>query len=224
MKHCRLIPSLGLLLVTSLVSCKKDDVKPQETVLYETNFDSDDGKWALENPFGDGTATIGGGYYTINGKTTGMGVYTSSIFYNNAKPRTAIETSIKLTSTGPSTAGTGGLLWGQDTKETASPTDDIVFYFLISYDGQYTISGFPNDSNHPLVNYKDWQNSSAVRNSQFNKLRIALIDNVLHFYINETEVHSMPSPIANGTLDQAGVSALKYSIAQFDYFKATELP
>lgn len=196
-----------------LASCKKSDVKNKETVLYEADFSNDDSHWCTGTSNNGASASINNGYYTFKcGSAGGHDVWLSPLF-TGVTSNTAVETSIKLSSTGGENYGNGGLLWNEDGQ---GPSDYISYYFLISYNGYFTVFGYPDGVNG--TTYIDWTLSSAIQNSQFNTLRIALVSGTLHFYINNTEVYHMQA--IKTTLDRVGLSALKSTTMQVDYFKA----
>ncbi|WP_300596696.1 hypothetical protein [Niabella sp.] len=212
---------IPLLTLVAVASCKKNDVSKKETVLYETDFSNDDGHWPTGNLGSSGaSATIGNGYYTMVGGNGGREVWTGQIF-SGTTGGMALEASVKLSSNSGANNGEGGLIWG--LRKNSSTDVYTGFYFEISYDGYYSIWGYPDGSEKPYVLYKDWVLNSAIRNNQFNKLRIVLKNNELRFYVNDKELFAMPSP-GNGTLDQPGFKIRKYSTMQVDYFKAVQLP
>ncbi|MBZ4188356.1 hypothetical protein [Niabella beijingensis] len=211
----------SLLLVMTLAACsKKKDAPASEVVLYETDFSTDDGHWSLGALGNNGaTASIKNGYYNLEGVSEGHDVWTGSVFSQNEKG-TAVEAHIKVTSTNGTKYGTGALSWG--ARESAN-NEYFNFYFVISFDGYFTVGGYPNGMSRPYVTYKDWTLNSAVKRNQFNKLRITLAEGLLHFYCNGTELYSMSST-TDHTLDHVGVSVGNYSLLQADDFKAVELP
>ncbi|NLR67336.1 hypothetical protein HGH92_23730 [Chitinophaga varians] len=205
------------LVAAIFASCKKDNVKSRETVLYEADFSSEDGHWSVGALGSAGAmATISNGYYTLVAGSQGRDVWTWAVF-SGVDGGTAVEASVKLSTTGSSSDGSGGLIWGSKENNNSN----VRYYFGISYDGYYTIWGYPNGTDKPFVVYKDWVSNSAIRNSDFNTLRITLVNGSLHFYINTQEVFNMPS--TGGSLDKSGFAVSKNSTLQADYFKAVKL-
>lgn len=208
---------LALFFLSFFVSCKKDGVgSKKETVLYETDFSSDDGKWFKEsNQYG--TSSINNGYYSLISSAT-QGFYnTLNPIFNSNNLNVAVETSVKLTTNGATKYGNGGLVWGY--RENSSGKR---FNFQIAHNGYYVIYGYPNGDNDNYVDYVSWKLSSSVKQNQFNKLRIELREGTLYFFINSSEVYSMPAPDNEG-LDNLGLVVQSSSTLQADYFKVVEL-
>lgn len=210
-----LLAVFSLLILSSSCS-KKDKVDtPKATIIYQTNFDSDDGQWSIGNFDKGNSAEIKGGYYQLLSGSIGQDYWIPSIFTGTVAA-TAIETSFKLTSKGDEYDGNGGLIWGYNEAHKTR------FYFSLSSNGQYSIYGYPDGTDKSMKVYKDWTLNSAVKKDQFNQVRIELINAMLHFYINDTEVYKMTAN-SSGTLDQTGLTIYSNSAMQVDYFKAAEL-
>ncbi|MCF3111532.1 hypothetical protein LL912_22285 [Niabella sp. CC-SYL272] len=210
-----------LLTLVVLAGCKKKEVSKKEIPLYETDFSTDDGHWTTGNLGTAGaSAAVSNGYYVLKGGSGGREVWTGKIF-SGTTGGAALEASVKLSTNGGANDGAGGLIWGLKKKDD----NDLYtsFYFEISYDGYYTVWGYPNGSEKPYVIYRDWVLNGVIRENELNKLRITLVNNELRFYINDRELFAMPSP-GNSTLDQPGFKIRKYSTMQVDYFKALQLP
>ena len=203
--------------IITLASCsKKDDPKPKETVLYETDFSSNDGNWRTGS-FLSGTvsASIENGYYTMRNNSTQYYYFATSRIFSGITSTTAIETSMKVTGIGAGvTNPSAALIWNFNT------TDESDFTFGFSGYGQFTIQGLPDGNNN--VVYKDWALHSAVRKNDFNTLRIELKNNMLYFFINGTEVYSM-KPVNGNTLDQVGFEVPRQRALQVDYIKAVRI-
>ncbi|MBZ4187502.1 hypothetical protein [Niabella beijingensis] len=207
-----------LLLLSSAVvlsqSCRKDDVKPRETVLYETDFSSDDGQWPTGTLATGVSADIQNNYYQITSRNTSYYVYASSRF-NGVSGNTAIEASVSVSAIGnPATLYPGGLAWN------INPSRNLVFMFGIYPDGQFAIGGWP-DANG-FVSYKDPTTSTAIRTGGFNTLRIELRNKRLYFFINGTQVHDM-SPVNDSSLDLPGLILGGPDLSmRTDHFKAVQ--
>lgn len=103
-----------LLVGGSMFSCKKDkeNINPQETVLYETDFSNNDGKWAVGSK-PDGIATsYENGYYVVKGGTdrSCTGSLTQDIF-SGTTGDVAMEAAVRPAYYNNSQAGVGGLAW-----------------------------------------------------------------------------------------------------------------
>ncbi|ANH81979.1 hypothetical protein A8C56_14270 [Niabella ginsenosidivorans] len=206
-----------LLTVIVFTACKKSDVKPKETVLYETDFSSNDGKWGTGTPSNGIVLSISDGYYTFRNSSTGSyGSWLENPVFTGTPARSAIEASIKTAQTGNDGWGSGGLLWN---LKKISNNNYYEFGFVISYNGKFEIYGYPNGDQDSYTEYVSWTLSSAIKTDSFNKLRITLTTGTLHFFINDKEVHSMPAT-SEGALDLAGFIADRGTTLQMDYFRA----
>lgn len=198
-----------------LSSCKKDDAgRTKETVVYETDFSEDDGKWYVGNTAAGVRISIEDGYYRFKaGAGGGWMVWTGNVFTDAGKGG-YVEASVKLSPNGNNDYGFGGLIWGM----VPSDADANEFRFDISYNGYYRILGFPDGEQ---MEYKPWTTLNTIRNNQFNTLKIQLKNQQIYFYINDREVHSMPAGRWN-TLDRLGCVVARNSNMEVDGFRAVE--
>ncbi len=152
----------------SLASCKKDEVKPAETVQYQTDFSSDDGKWSLTGLPGV-SVSINNGYLNILSEpsTTGIDLHLANVFTSSQK-NTAIEASFKPSRYNTADNYGAGLIWGK----SGSGTTRITHYFVISPLGGYKITGYPDGIDKPVVTYVDWTTNSLTDPNGFTRLRI----------------------------------------------------
>ena|GEM_PF-2573861 len=216
MKKHMMIAVVLLLTCSNFISCKKEDVQQKETIVYETNFNSNDGNWRSETTEPGVTLQFKDGYYQISKTTAGSYYVHAWELFNNITGNTAIEASIALTNinAGTSTIYSAGLEWnGNETTQSG-------FAFRIFTNGKFHVGGWPDGNTY--VSYKDATVSNAIRNG-FNVLRIELRSGRLHFLINGAEVYSMP-PVNDASLDRAGFSIGQNLILRADYFKALRLP
>ncbi|SDD97907.1 hypothetical protein [Niabella drilacis] len=220
MKNYQKLLLAVLTLFVWMPSCKKKDVSKKNTVLYETDFSSDDGYWWTGTDV-YGTTFISNGYYNMVTPPTGNGqnnTLTQGVFTGGQK-NTAVEISLKVARNQTTDSYGAGLVWGK----SGSGATRTAYYFYISPRGGYTVYGFPNGLNNPGVTYADWTTNSIVRPDGFNKLGIELKQGQYHFSINGREVYSMAAG-NNAKLDLMGLGAGKGLNVQVDYFKASELP
>jgi len=199
-----------------LSSCKKSDVSKKDTLLYETDFSSDDGNWPVVTS-GSYPTSIRNGYYQMtNNSSQGIHFYWTRALFSGITHTTAIEASIKVFPVNGNDYGTGGLMWNENQQ------DNTQFFFVISSSGEFAIYGYP-EADGEFVMYKDWALHSKIRKDQFNKLRVELRQEIFHFFINDTEVYKMEA-VNDRSLDQSGFGIAKGSSLQADYFKALERP
>ncbi|HEY8957342.1 hypothetical protein [Chitinophaga sp.] len=221
MKNLRSIARVTTLLLVIMSACKKDDIKPREVILYETDFsrNNDTAQWKT-GAMGTGlSGTLQGGYYEFrNASAKHYIVGPLNLFDGLSGSNMAVEASVKISyvlSTQPSEAW-GGLVWNNNLD------NNTAFYFEITTAGGYVIWGHP-DASGDYVLYKDHTKSTTIRPGQFNVLRIELRNRQLHFFINGTEVYSM-EVVNENTLKHAGLGAYPQSNLQADYFKTVQLP
>lgn len=219
MRHHSLVITTiaGILLFTS--SCKKEDLnQPKETILYETDFSSDDGHWDL-TPFPNVSHFIDNGYLNIITDPSGDGIdmHLGNIF-TSIHNHTAIETSLKVERSKTSENNAAGLIWNM----SGSGANRTTYYFEISPIGGYLIYGYPNGMANSYTNYVDWTTNSLTNPGAFTKLRIELKDNHYHFYVNNTEVYSMEANEGE-TLDICGIGTWEGVKVEVDYFKAVAI-
>lgn len=217
-KHSLILAALaGILFWAS--SCKKEKLNgPKETVMYETDFSSDDGKWNL-SPFPNVSLSINNGYLNITSNTSSNGIdmYAGS-FFSASQNNTAIEISLKVERNNTSDNNAAGLIW----NKSGSGDTRVTHYFGTSPIGGYLIYGYPNGMNNPSVDYVDWITNSLTKPGDFTKLRIELKDSYFHFLLNGTEVYKMKAN-AGETLDVAGIFTWGGVKVQVDYFKAVSM-
>ncbi|MGC4231935.1 MAG: hypothetical protein QM594_02905 [Niabella sp.] len=205
------------LIVATFISCKKDDVKSKQTVVYETDFSSDDGHWYRGTTSNNTVISINNGYYTFNsGAAGGWAAWLTPVF-NSAIGNAGIEASVKLATTGPATWGNGALLW--NVRGSNNTGDFTAKTFYISHNGYYTIAALYEDGSRET--FVDWTLNSSIKQGQFNILKILSKNDKLHFYINNQEVYNMNDASGFVTLDKVGLEVSKYTNMQVDYFKAT---
>lgn len=210
-----LLVSLGFF----LQSCSKDDdtTSSKEIVLYQTNFDQNDGQW-WEGSNATGSGSFNNGQYWLTSISSVTNKSTIGAVFSAATGTTAVETSIKPELLNNQTNyGEGGIIFNH--KGNGSNYSYIGFF--IAYDGYWCINKY-NSVTQNWTPYADWTLSGVVRKNDFNKLRIERASDKIRFYINGTEVYSMTTT-SDLTLDQTGLWADAYSRIKADYFKAIEL-
>ena len=203
-------------LIIAFSSCKKDDVKSRENVLYETQFSSDDGRWNLDGLPGV-AVSMNNGYYNIQSSpsSNGLDTYLSGNVFTTGQKNAAAEISLKVNRYQTTSNGGAGLIW----SKSGSGDTRIIYYFVISPIGGYMIYGYPNGFDKPYVIYVNWTTNSIASAGNFNKLRVELKDGQYHFVLNGREVYNMQA--GNGaTLDVMGLVAWEGVDVQVDYFKA----
>lgn len=214
----------GLLLAWgSMLSCKKnkDNAKPQETIVYETDFSNSDGKWPVTpNPDGSAIAYENGYYLLKAGPTKSFTCPLGQDIFSGTTGDVAIETSVKPEYYNDPKGGTGGLVWNLHPVAQGYTS----YVFLITYDGYWAIFRSKPDGSNAWDMIVDYTKSNTIKQNQFNKLRLTRITNNWHFYINDKEVYSMPVASGYANLDRVGLVANTYSILRADYFKAIKLP
>lgn len=203
-----------LLLLIVLASCSKKDhpTSPSQKVLYQNNFDKDDGNWSLDD-YDSITVSLNAGHYQIdNKKYQYLWEELTNPVFDTLENNIALETSFTMANEGNPDFGGGGLMWNCDVG-------DVAYFFDIYTDGYYEIFGYPDG-----VTYKQYASEEAidlVKVGGPNTLRIELTDGTLHFLINGREVFSMAS--TSSGLDGTGIATEGQSLLKVDYFKALQL-
>jgi hypothetical protein len=220
MKSIISIAGLTLLLAV-MGACKKDDVKPREVTLYETDFSQNDdrGQWQTGTLATGLTGMLQGGYYQFRNTSAKHYITGDPDFFDSLHgSNMAVEAGVKISyvSSGQPSEAMGGIFWNHKLN------NNTAFYFEITTDGQYFIWGHSDASGNYTI-YKNYTKSAAIRPGQFNVLRVELINRRLHFFINGTEVHSM-EVVNENTLTDAGLAVFGESNLQADYFKTVQLP
>jgi len=223
---------IALLLVTGMFSCSKSSTvtPPKETVLYQTDFSSNDGRWVVGTISGGGATyyqngnyfVVGGiGTYTYIKSNTGGATFTYSCIsnvFNGSSGNIAAEASIKMSSA-PNGAG---MVWnfqsgGQNTS---------FYVFEINTSGQWGIYQYQlvnattNPNIYSITTITSGTANSIIQQNQFNKLQIAQNNGQLQFSVNGTQVSTMNA--TGNTLDQVGLFADVHSILQASSFEAVE--
>lgn len=212
MKHAFVyLMLLGLL----LASCSKKDSTPKEKVLYQANFDKDDGNWSLDD-YDSITVSLAGGNYQIeNHKFNYLWEELTNPVFDTLDNHIALEMRFTMTKDPDADYGGGGLLWHADASN-----GNIAYFFDIYTDGYYEIFGYPDGQTYKQ--YASEDASKLIKSDGANVLRITLVDQALHFILNGSEVFSMKA-IGSG-LDVPGVATEGQSTIKVDYFKAIQLP
>lgn len=185
-------------LAFSTTSCsKKGDDKPpandKETVIFTDNFD--DAGTAFWQPGTSGLAvkTVSGGFFSL--KYGGNSAYTyktwssRKLFGDNDKKQ-AVE--IAQQHVEGHKYDKGGLIF-------AVKDANYILGFQVA-EKEFRVYSQINGTTTQLIN---WKTSSAIKGAlnEVNKLRVALADGKLNFYINDTEV---------GVLEAGSVTSLDY--------------
>lgn len=202
-----------------LQSCSKDDDSvslPKETILYQTDFSKDDGQWWVDND-GVGSGSYNNGQYWLASSSSQVYYTTLGNVFSTTTGTTAVEASIKLEYLNNKTDyGFGGIMFNY--KKNGSNYSYMIWN--TSYNGYWKLARYNSASGY--TDYVDWTLNNAIRQNDFNKLRIEHTADKIRFYINGSEIYSMAT--TNGpTLDQVGLSINSYSRIKADYFKAVEL-
>jgi len=213
-------PSLIIaFVIIAFSSCKKDDVKPKETVLYETDFSSDDGKWRLYQEQGIGYFYYQDGFYVVASTSTSLHCIQSE-FFGGKKQNMAIEAAVVIakgpTHPGGNTIVTGGLVFGYKY------TDDNNYHYnimSISEKGVLSLAYFDKRTEQWTRYISDKDIKNTVYTDTPNKLRVELKNGMLYFYINGTEVHKM-TDVTSGSLERPGFWVNGHTILLTNYFKA----
>lgn len=213
---------LAFLFFTGTFSCKKGDtVTPKETVLYQTNFSSNDGKWAVgQIPHGGSTYYQNGNYIVVGGNdiNTFSYSYIANLF-TGISGDIAIQASIKpVVSSGK---GQIGLLWDFQSE---GGQNSSYYLFEISHGGQWGIFQYqltdPTNDLWTITTVVGWTVSSTMQADQFNNLQIKQSKGQLLFSINGAQVYKMNT--TGSTLDQAGLFADVNSELEANLFEAVD--
>lgn len=198
--------------LTLLASCgKKDSPVPQQQILYQTNFDSDDGHWFVgASQYGIGA--IQNGFYKISNKsaTESYSSFTNYAFFNNLTADHAMEIRLSVAKTTNNEQAFAGLIWNKD------PDGDRKYVFGFYNNGYYEIFGYA--ANGQYQSFRSSTFSDAIQKNGENVLQIAVKSGTLYFSINGTEVYSMPS--GNYSLDNSGFFMDGGCVVMADYYKA----
>lgn len=208
-------PLVYLLALSAFVaSCSKNDHNsaPKEKVLYQNNFDEDDGNWSLDD-YDSITVSLSGGYYQIaNHRYNYLWEELTNPVFDSLDNQIALEMSFSMQADTGADYGGGGLMWNCDTS-------DIAYFFDIYTDGYYEIFGYPDGQTYKQ--YATDDASNLIKPGGNNMLRITLTDNMLHFIINGTEIYQMAA--TGSGLDGPGIATEGQSAIKVDYFKAIQL-
>lgn len=205
-----IIALAGFILLGAATGCKKKDAEHGERIVYQTDFDSDDGFFYMgENSTGAGS--LQNGIYTMRNKKTQYVnfFYTSSLF-NGISGNIALEARVK-----PGAGAWCGLRWNDD----AGISGDHAKTFEVRDNGLFAIGKYAANGDYEEISGNAF--SAALVKGDFNVLRVEQRDGTTHFLINGTEVYTMP---ANGDrLDICGFVVGANATLQADYFKAIQL-
>lgn len=207
---------LSLIFLSSLFilvqSCSKDDDIPAgQTLIYENNFDSDDGKFWLGSNENVDISIEKGNYYFLNRNPNRHFYITVAPFFTNSTTAASFEARYTLESSEGNDPGAGGILFNFDSN------DKSLIRIQLNTEGHFRVDGYPDGEEHE--NYSDWQPHKAVKIGQANTVRVEMRDGKYYFYINGTEVFNM-NPVGTLKLDKLGFSVGYKSIMTVDYVKA----
>lgn len=216
-KTYNLITSLALLLFI-LVSCKKDDVRLGETVLYETDFSKNDEKWGVGYSAGDTYYGYENGVYVLKGSATMAITSRVSEDFAPSSGSMYVEVSVKPTYFSDNRYGHGGLIWNFRKDGT-----DLSFYALvISQSGEWKITRYNSKSSDPWEDIVDWSAGANINIRGYNTLTVLLKDGKVYFHVNDQEVYSMAAT-GVATINRAGLYANRFSIVEVNHFKIASL-
>lgn len=220
---------LTLFVIAGMFSCSKsNDVKaskgtitPKETILYQTNFSNDDGKWVVGDiSKGGSTYYQNGNYVVVGGNDINTFTYSyTDNFFANSSGNIAIQASIKAISTFGANHGNAGLIWD---FRSSGPGNASYYVFEINYSGLWGIYQYQLTNNATnqwaITTVAAMVANSAVKPNDFNTLQIKQSNGQLQFSINNTQVYKMNE--TGGDLDQAGLFADVSSKLQANLFEA----
>lgn len=217
---------MTIVFAVGICSCSKNNNgthPPKETILYQTNFSADDGKWAVGNINKGGSTYYQNGSYGVIGGVdinTFTYSYTDNIF-TGISGKMAVSASVSVTrSFNSGGGGNGGLIWNCQPNAQEFSYD----VFEISYTGQWGIFQFlrTNTANNiwTITAIAPWTTSSNVQTGQYNNLQVMSNNGQLQFSLNGTQVYEMTA--ASGALDQAGLFADVNSTLQANHFEADD--
>jgi hypothetical protein len=183
----------------------------QKSILFLENFDDNKNNWPM------GTSNKNRGYYRIeNGyyyaEATGGN---TQIFWSNNIPAIdesrdfEIEAEMKYVS-GTDNRGSS-LVWGR------SPENQY-YAFQFSGNGYYRIDKHVNNKYEPFFS---WKKSYLVKKFEFNKFTVRKIGNTCYFFLNETQVYSIPFEAFFGK--QIGFTVVENGIIAINYLKISYL-
>jgi hypothetical protein len=209
----------------SITSCSKkgdnngDDNPPgTETVIFTDNFNDANSSFWQPGTNGLATKTVSGGFFTLKYGGTSPYMFKTwsqkKLFDANDKKQ-AVEISQQHV-TGHE-YDKGGLIFA--VKDAT-----YILGFQVG-DKEFRVYSTINGTTKQLI---DWKASSAIKGAlnDVNKLRIALADGKLTFYINGTEVGALEAGSIT-SLDYVGYDIVKGSTPEttykVDYIKAMTL-
>ncbi|MGB0524201.1 MAG: caspase family protein, partial [Flammeovirgaceae bacterium] len=153
--------------------------------------------------------SISSGYYKWACiKSSGTATTTKEIYIDTSKDF-EIEGKFQRVS-GAKTSLLHSLLWGAGTSKKN--------YFGFTADGSYRISKYDGTS---YSAYKDWTTHSSIKKYGYNKMTIRKVGSKMHFFINETKVHSMTYQPFYG--NRIGFQAASDSKLSIDYLRVSYL-
>lgn len=206
----------------SITSCsKKGDDKndnPNETVVFTENFDDANSSILKPGTSGPAVLAVSGGFFSVTyGGTSPMQFKTwgsKKLFGENDKKQ-AVE--MALTHAAGHNYDSGGPIFA--VKDAT-----YILGFNIS-EKEFRVYSRIDGTTKQLIN---WKPSSAIKSgfNEVNKLRIALADGKLTFYINGTEVGILEAGAVT-SLDYVGLGIAKgdapETVYKVDYIKAITL-
>lgn len=212
-----------LIVITGISSCSKSSnttTSSQKTVLYQTNFSSDDGKWVVGHINKGGSTYYQNGTYIVvggNDINTFTYSYIANVFTGSPND-IAVQASIKaINSFG--NGGNTGLIWNFESNGQNSAS---YYVFEISHNGQWGIFQYQltnsTTNQWAITTIANWAANNAVQQSQYNNLQITQQNGQLQFSINNTQVYKMKATGSN--LDQVGLFADVNSELQANSFEA----
>ncbi|MCF3109565.1 hypothetical protein LL912_12360 [Niabella sp. CC-SYL272] len=198
---------------TFLCSCKKDETTtPKETVLYQTSFSNDDGKWQTGTIANGSKAFYQNGQYWMEGSNGGVLYSMADNFFSGPTSKMTVEAIVKIDnlSTIPEN-GIGGLVWSAQSD---------YYVFMVTFDGYWRLGEY-NRSRGEWVYFNDWVRDNNILLNDYNKLRIEQAGGTTRFYINDVQVHSMDA-VNRATLDKLGFFVSASSRVKAKFFKTVQ--
>ena len=204
--------------IIAFSSCTKEDVKPKETVVYQTDFSSNDGKWRIYEGQGYGYFYYQGDFYVVASTSTSL-YCVQSEFFGGTKQNMAIEASVVIakgpTHPGGNTIVTGGLIFGYEYADDNNYQYNIM---SISEKGSLSLAYFDKRTEQWTRYIDDKDIKNIIHTDIPNKLRVELRNGMLYFYVNGTEVHKM-TDVTSGSLEKPGFWVNGHTILLTNYFK-----
>lgn len=208
MKNKSILASLFVVItILSITSCTRRDsyynTQPQGyQYQFAEDFNSDTRGWAFDDPVDSAYGLVQNGVYKMVDYSLTGGFQTAVVSTGcNVDGNFLVQTSIQSNYQFALIMGTSSSHYG--------------YSFFIDNDYQQFAIYDEGSATQNYQTLQDWTTSSAINKSGFNKIEVEQQNGTWYFYINNTQVASMPAKYLSS--DQFGFLALENMTGQAEY-------